>query len=110
MSATGVSGAFQNPNLLVSTTNLPYTFGNIPRTTGEFRTDAFLNEDFSILKSVSIVEGQSLVLKAELINAFNRHIFLGPDQGHTNPANEGFGAITGTSNPRQVQFTLRYQF
>jgi hypothetical protein len=107
LNATGSSGAFQNPNFLVSTTNLPYTFGNLPRTTGEFRADAFLNEDFSILKSVSIVEGQSVVLKAELINAFNRHIFSTPD---LNPTSGTFGAVSSTSNPRQVQFTLRYQF
>ncbi len=107
INATGTSGAFSNPNFLVSTTNAPYSFGNIPRTTGEYRTSAFLNEDISILKNISIVEGQDLVFKAELLNAFNRHIFSTPDTG---PTDGSFGAIFGTSNPRQVQFTLRYQF
>jgi hypothetical protein len=108
INAFGVSGAFQNPNFSVSSSNAPYTFGDLPRTTGEFRQPVFLNEDFSILKTTRLFEGQSLVFKAEMINAFNRHVFSAPDTG---PTDGSFGAVFGTAdNPRQIQFTLRYQF
>jgi hypothetical protein len=49
-----------------------------------------------------------LVLKAELFNAFNRHTFNRPDTGLQDGT---FGASSGTvNNPRNVQFTLRYDF
>jgi hypothetical protein len=105
---TGTDGAFQDPNFLVSSTTAPYTFGNLPRTTAEFRTPKFLNEDISILKRTTLTEGQSLVFKAEMINAFNRHVFGGPD---TNPYSSSFGGVFGTADsPRQIQFVLRYEF
>jgi Carboxypeptidase regulatory-like domain len=105
---TGTDGAFQDPNFFVSSSTAPYTFGNFPRTTAEFRTAKFLNEDISILKRTAITEGQSLVFKAEMINVFNRHVFSGPD---TNPYSSTFGGVFGTADsPRQIQFILRYEF
>jgi hypothetical protein len=105
---TGTDGAFQDPNFFVSSTTAPYTFGDLPRTTPEYRTPKFFNEDFSILKRTALTERQSLVFKAEMINAFNRHVFSGPD---TNPYSGTFGGVFGTADsPRQIQFILRYEF
>jgi hypothetical protein len=85
-----------------------FAFGNLPRITGEFRSQGYFNEDFSIIKRVSLTERQSIQLKAELINAFNRHVFGRPD---TNPTSRTFGVASFMANQsRKVQFTLRYAF
>jgi len=96
-----------NPNLVVKSRG-SYAFGNFPRITGEVRSYRYINEDFSISKRTQIREGHSIILKAELINAFNRHVFTRPDAG---PTDGSFGSSFGTiEDPRKVQFTLRYQF
>jgi hypothetical protein len=101
--------AFVDPNVLVSSVpGTPYGFGDMPRITGEVRSDGYVNEDFSILKRTSITERTSMVLKAELFNAFNRHVFNRPDSTPTDPK---FGASSNTvDTPRNVQFTLRFEF
>lgn len=101
--------AFIDPNqaALVNSRG-SYAFGNFPRVTGEVRSYRYLNEDFSISKRTHIRESDSIILKAELINAFNRHVFTRPDAG---PTDGSFGSSFGTiEDPRKVQFTLRYQF
>jgi hypothetical protein len=101
--------AFQDPNANVSTVpGTPYVFGDMPRTTSEWTTQPLWNEDFSFIKRTPLFEGHSLTLKGEMYNAFNRHVFGGPD---TNPQSGTFGGVFFTSNSaRQVQFTLRYEF
>ncbi len=100
--------AFIDPNATNLITQRGYTFGNMPRITGELRSQRYLNEDFSIIKRVSFLESQTVTLKAELVNAFNRHVFGRPDAG---PGDSTFGAVFGTvDGSRKVQFTLRYQF
>ena len=85
-----------------------FAFGNIPRVTAEIRNYKYLNEDFSFLKKTPIREGTLLILKVELLNAFNRHVFSNPD---TQPYDYTFGVPTGTINgPRQMQLTARIQF
>jgi hypothetical protein len=100
--------AFIDPNSTAIRGAGPYTFGNIPRVTGEVRTQKFYNEDISIWKTTPVREGVSFVFKAELLNAFNRHQFAIPD---TNPTDSSFGVPTSTvSLPRNVQFTARVSF
>jgi hypothetical protein len=100
--------AFFDPNATNLVAQRGYVFGNMPRITGEVRSQKYFNEDFSIIKRVSITESQSLTLKADLVNAFNRHVFSRPDAG---PADGTFGAVFGTvDGSRKVQFALRYQF
>jgi hypothetical protein len=102
-------GAFIDPNQTGSVNSRgSYAFGNFPRITGEVRSYRYINEDFSIIKRTQIHESQSLILKAELINAFNRHVFTRPDTG---PTDGKFGGSFGTiEDARKVQFTLRFQF
>ncbi|HZU44715.1 MAG TPA: TonB-dependent receptor, partial [Terriglobales bacterium] len=101
-------GAFFDPNAASLVAQRGYVFGNMPRITGEVRSQRYVNEDFSIIKRVSLTEAQSITLKAELINAFNRHVFGRYDTG---PTDGSFGAAFGTvDQSRKVQFTLRYQF
>ncbi len=110
--ASGLSyfncAAFFDPNGANLINQRGYVFGNMPRITGEVRSHRYVNEDFSIIKRVAFAEAHSLTLKAELINAFNRHVFGRQDTG---PTDSSFGAVFGTvDGSRKVQFTLRYQF
>src|SRR5713101_6566243 len=52
-----------------------YTFGNLPLTLGNARSEHYFSEDFSIIKRTAISETHSLIFKADIPNAFNRHIF-----------------------------------
>jgi hypothetical protein len=100
--------AFLDPNASGLVAQRGFVFGNMPRITGEVRSHKYLNEDFSIIKRWGLTESQNLTLKADLVNAFNRHVFSRPDTG---PADGTFGAIFGTvDGSRKVQFALRYQF
>jgi hypothetical protein len=100
--------AFIDPNAANLVTARGYTFGDMPRIIGSVRSQGYVNEDFSIIKRMTLFESHSLVLKAELFNAFNRHVFTRPDTGVQDGT---FGTSFGTVNgPRNVQFTLRYDF
>jgi hypothetical protein len=100
--------AFIDPNAPDLVAARGYTFGDMPRIVGEVRSQKYFNEDFSIIKRTRIFESSSVVFKAELFNAFNRHTFQRPDVG---PKDSTFGTSFGTVNgPRNVQFTLRYDF
>jgi hypothetical protein len=69
---------------------------------------AWMNEDFSVIKSTPIHENVTLELKFEFLNAFNRHLFGSPDD---NPADFTFGIPTYQANsPRAIQVTGRISF
>lgn len=85
-----------------------YRFGNTPRVNSNVRLDRYFNEDFSLLKTFQIHEGLGFTLKAEALNAFNRHTFTNVD---TNPSDSTFGIPTNLINkPRQMQITGRITF
>jgi len=100
--------AFFNPNASDLVTARGFVFGNMPRISGDVRSQKYFNEDFSIIKRLHLTESQSLTLKGDLVNVFNRHVFSRPDAG---PADGTFGAVFGTvDGSRRVQLALRYQF
>jgi hypothetical protein len=100
--------AFVDPNAPALVASRGYAFGAMPRVIGNVRSQPFVNEDFSIMKSTAISESRVLIFKAEFVNAFNRHVFTRPDTGLTDG---GFGTSYGTvDSPRNIQFTLRFQF
>src|SRR6266540_3929864 len=76
-----------------------------------FYGDGVDNFDFSFFKSFKMpFEGHSLILRADLFNAFN-HVQYGLPI--LDLANANFGRLTGTSvsySPRNVQISLRYVF
>ena len=75
---------------------------------GDARAPDYLNEDFSIIRNFRIKEAATFQIKAELLNAFNRHIFSIPD---TAPNDSNFGVVNGTINAQRiVQFTARINF
>ncbi len=97
--------AFQDPP--------PYTFGNAPRTFGGLRGFAYLNEDFSIIKSTNVNERVSIEFRVDFLNLFNRVVFglgSGGDQ---------YGSVLSTNNlwggsqsniPREIQFGLKINY
>jgi hypothetical protein len=88
-----------------------YLFGNLPLTLGNVRSDSYFSEDFAITKRTQIAEGHSLILKVDIPNAFNRHVF-GTLDGFIGSGT--FGVPKGPRGiinaSRVIQITLRYQF
>ena len=85
-----------------------YLLGNYPRNNGDARAPNYYSEDFSVIRNFHLMEAASLQLKAEFLNAFNRHIFGIPN---SSPNDANFGLVNGTiDSPRVVQFTLRLNF
>src|SRR5581483_1071079 len=67
--------AFVDPN--ANRKGGTYQLGNYPRVAEFARMRPFYNEDFSIIKNIPLhfTESTKLQFKAELLNAFNRHVF-----------------------------------
>jgi hypothetical protein len=102
------AAAFIDPNSTANRGTGAYTFGDVPRVTGEARLQHYDDEDISLMKTTPIREGVSFVFKAEALNAFNRHIFTAPD---SNPTDSSFGIPNSTTtSPRNIQFTFRANF
>ncbi len=84
----------------------PNTFGTA--SVGSERTPGYEQIDGSAFKDFAITEGQSVGFRADFFNLFNIASYGNPDNGVTDT---NFGQITGVrSPPRQVQFSLHYQF
>ncbi len=88
-----------------------YYLGDMPRNNPEAFGPNYYNEDISILRNFHLFESASFQIKAELLNAFNRHIWAVPDAADTGPYDRSFGIVTGTlDSQRIVQFTARINF
>jgi len=76
-----------------------------------FYLDGVQNVDFGILKMFRMPwEQHTLTVRADLFNAFNHAQFGFPSN---NVTSANFGAITGLAtlySPRNIQFSLRYQY
>jgi hypothetical protein len=106
--ATTVTGGFTCPAL--------DTIGNI-RSNSVFGP-RFFNSDMSISKSVTFKEHYEVKFRMDAFNAFN-HINLGNPNGSLDATDASVGSIgsgpfpaglSGTTNPRQLQFTLHFAF
>jgi hypothetical protein len=104
--SASVTGGFTCPGL--------DQIGNIKRNTA-FGSNLF-NSDMSLMKNVSIYERVTMQFRFDAFNALN-HINLATPNGAIDQTSSG--AITsgpyptgtgGTTNPRQLQFTLHLQF
>jgi hypothetical protein len=89
-----------------------YVFGNIPSVVSWWRSPGYMNEDFSIIKRTTVREGQDVLFKLDIPNAFNRHVYGGIDG---NPYDSYFGVPGGgghsvINQQRTLQATLRYEF
>jgi len=104
--------AYVDPSAASLATGGGYVFGNIPPVVGWWRSPHFLNEDFSLLKRTTVREGQDILFKLDMTNAFNRHSFGGIDGS---PFDSTFGVPGGGGHsvinaPRALQATLRFEF
>ncbi len=112
---------FYNPSAF--TVAPAFTFGNEPRALDHARTFGGKNEDITLGKKTRLF-GEKLTLdfRAEFFNIFNRHIYTAPGGWATQlgspfqavgssecpgPFACGFGAVTGASGPRTIQFALK---
>jgi hypothetical protein len=75
------------------------------------RGPSYWNVDLSLAKNFAMPwEGHRIQLRMDAFNAFNRNVFANPAVSLFNPASQ-FGRITtSASNPREVQFAIRYDF
>ena len=88
-----------------------FTLGEgIDRVTSNVRTPGWRSEDFSLIKKIPITERVHFELKAEAIDAFNRHNFNVPDLVPSDPSFgiPQIGSIT--LGPRVIQLTGRISF
>jgi hypothetical protein len=113
--------AFFDPNYVAARTpGVPYTFGTLGRVIGTVRSQAFFNEDFSINKRTKITEKTDILLRADLLNATNRHVLARPVTSGPLDLSGQFGTIASTAYPsafgnqnsfgRIVQFSLKVEF
>lgn len=80
--------------------------GGIGRNT--FRSATFHQTDLALMKVFNVHSEQSLTLRVECFNLWNRPQFAVPERILEAP---GFGAASATRGPaRQVQFALKYTF
>jgi len=83
------------------------TFGNTSRTLS-YRGPGTANWDFSLFKTVSILERFKAQFRAEALNAFNTPLFRGPNIQY---GNANFGKITRQANfARYIQLGVRFYF
>jgi carboxypeptidase family protein len=104
--------AFMDPSAASLASGGGYVFGNLPTAVSWWRSPGFKNEDVSLIKRTTVHEGQAVVLKFDIQNLFNRHVFGGIDG---NPYDQFFGVPGGgghsvLNNPRTIQATIRYEF
>jgi hypothetical protein len=86
-------------------------FGNTSN--GVLREPDQADVDLSLSKSLQVrwpKEGASVQLRADFFNALNHPNFAGPNNAFTTTPST-FGTITAMStNPRVIQFALRFSF
>jgi hypothetical protein len=103
---------FYNPNAFAIPTGL--TFGNVGRNT--LNLPGRLNFNFSAFKRFAINEKTGFEFRWESFNIFNHTQFNSIDNSLPTPATTGtfagtsFMHLTGTHDPRRMQFGLRFYF
>lgn len=81
------------------------TFGTLG--IGTLRNPGYWNLDAALLRTFVPREGVNLEFRASFYNIFNHANLNGPVATLTSPS---FGKILGTSDPRQIEFSLRLTF
>ncbi len=84
-----------------------YTLGNAAPYVSQIRGFAGRNENISLQKNWALRERVRFQLRAEAINAFNRHTFGGIS---TNPNSATFGDVTAVTGNRNMQLGARIDF
>ena len=123
---------FWNPAAFTPATNCAASattcaFGNEGRSLPLARSFGGKNEDFTLGKKTRLIgEKATIDFQASFFNMFNRHIYSTPSNvfgpslqtpfvaagqpGCSGPTACGFGAVTGSSGPRIIQFGLKISY
>ena len=101
-----------NPSIFANT-NASNSFADeLPGHTGTraaVRLASYFNTDLAVTKLFRLPkEGQRIQFRAEAFNAFNNVNFTNPSLSLTSPGT--FGEFQGVTDPRVMQFALRYEF
>jgi hypothetical protein len=91
-----------NKACVVAPTDPSQPFGNAGRNT--VRGPKFWSFDLAAIKQIRIAGDKSLELRLEAFNLFDRANFTAPNG---NRSSGGFGTITSTYDPRQVQLGVK---
>jgi hypothetical protein len=95
-----------DPAAVVIPTDPSQPFGNAPR--NAYRGPSIVQTDFAASKRFRMPwRDGGLEFRAEVFNLFNRANFLPPNGNRSSAA---FGTITGTLDPRIIQFGLKATF
>jgi hypothetical protein len=85
----------------------PLTLGTSAYRYGQARRIGTISENIGLLKNHRIGERMRIQLRAELLNAFNRHQLGSPNTTVTSPL---FGQVTSVSGNRSIQIGARMDF
>ena len=100
----GLTGSYTRPGL--------DTIGNVGGNSSF--GPGFFNADMSIFKNVTFKERYTAQFRVDAFNAFNHINFANPGGSVESGGGIGGGpfpaGIGGTTNPRQIQYTLHFQF
>jgi hypothetical protein len=85
-----------------------YTLGNAPRTLSDLRTPGQRNVDLSVQKAQRISGGQTISVRADVMNLFDSPLFTTLQSQFGTPT---FGQLTAVGGyARSVQFQVRFGF
>ena len=104
-SASSPKNTFLNTSLFSDPP--PLTLGAAAVRYAQVRGFGAINEDFGLQKNQKIGERYRFQLRAEFLNAFNRHSLGGIITGVRNPL---FGQVTSVFGNRVVQLGARFDF
>jgi hypothetical protein len=85
----------------------PYTFGDAAPNVAQIRGFAARTENMALQKNWAVKDRLRFQLRAEALNALNRHTFGGIS---TNPNSANFGDVTSVSGNRVMQLGARIDF
>lgn len=101
-----------NPSIFANTNTSNSFADELPGHTGKraaVRLASYFNTDLAVTKLFRLPkEGQRIQFRAEAFNAFNNVNFTNPSLSLTAPGT--FGEFQGVTEPRVMQFALRYEF
>ncbi len=83
-------------------------FGTLGRNV--FHGPGDINFDFTLMKRTRIGENKILEFRSEFFNIFNHANFDNPTAANLSIGSLNFGRVTTTSDPRLIQFALKFHF
>ncbi len=90
------------------TPEAPGTFGNCPAQ-GPVIGPHYIDVDLSLQKNFLLSESKRLEFRADFLNAFNHPNLAAPNM-YYDPSATTFGNITGSQDPRNIEFALKFYF